>query len=93
MSWPEITALEVRYTAQTKIRCFGCSKRLSRQRTFVALRQDGQTTFEVRAELRQQASRWNPRGVCADCMRTGQYVMLDDGNFALKFPGSGEGAA
>lgn len=89
MSWPEISALEVRYTAQTKIRCFGCSRRLSRQRTFVGLLRDGMTRIQLRGELREQASRWNPRGVCAECMRTGQYVMLDDGNFALKFPASG----
>lgn len=46
-------------------------------------------------ELKALASKWKAtvRGVCSDCMRTGQYVMLDDGNFALKFPQSGEAAA
>lgn len=90
MSWTEVNPFEVTYTVQTKIRCFGCSRRLSRQRTFRAPVRDGILRSEIRVELRQEAARWYPRGVCAGCMATGQYVMLEDGNFALKFPGSSE---
>ena len=101
MSWQEIRFDEVCYTVQLKIRCFGCSKRLSRQRTFrqtlnpwnVNAAGQPKNRSEIRQELREQAAKWHPQGVCADCMRTGQYVMLDDGDFALKFPGSGEDAA
>ena len=94
MSWTEVRWDEVTYTDQCKIRCFGCSKRLSRQRTFRASLRPGVTRFEIRAELRELAVKWKTqlRGVCADCMRTGQYVQLPDGNFALKFTGSGDRA-
>lgn len=88
MSWTEISPFEVTYTAQTKIRCFGCSRRLSRQRTFRAPVRDGVLRSLIRQELKDQAARWSPRGVCAECMRTGDYVMLDDGNFALRFLGN-----
>lgn len=87
MSWTEITWSEVTYTDQTKIRCFGCSRRLSRQRTFRAPIRPGVARVDIRSELRELAAKWrqNLRGVCATCMKSGQYVMLDDGNFALKF--------
>lgn len=97
MSWQEIRFDEVTYTEARKIRCFGCSKRLSRQRTF---RQtvnpynispatgEPKTRMEIRAELREESRRWHPQGVCADCVRTGQYVLLPDGNFALRDDGS-----
>lgn len=90
MSWTEINVFEVTYTDQTKIRCLGCSKRMSRQRTFRAPVRDGVTRSQIRMELREIAVMWRLklRGVCASCMATGEYVMLPDGNFALKFPDS-----
>lgn len=86
---------EVTFTDQTKIRCLGCDRRLSRQRTFRAPIPDGMSRWDVRAELREKAMLWRLklRGVCAGCMGTGEYVMLEDGNFALKFPDSARLAA
>lgn len=93
MSWTEITWDEVTYTAQTKIRCMGCSRRLSRQRTFRAPLRGGVTRTEIRMELKVLAAQWHPRGVCPACMASGLYLRLEDGNYALKFPGSGEQVA
>lgn len=90
MSWSEFP--EVTLTVPRKIRCFGCSKRLSRQRTFRRPLRDGFTRQQLRLELLEEAARWYPQGVCASCMQSGKFVMLEDGNFALKFPGSAEPA-
>lgn len=94
MSLTDFGQYEVTYTAQSKIRCLGCSKRLSRQRTFRAPMEPGRARVDIRTELMDLARRWAAglRGVCASCMSTGQYVMLDDGNFALKFPPQGVSA-
>lgn len=82
-----INEYEVTFTDQTKIRCLGCDRRLSRQRTFRAPLPSNVSRWDVRAELREKAMLWRLklRGVCAECMRSGEYVMLEDGNFALKF--------
>lgn len=80
MSWPDQSFTEVRYTTQVKIRCFGCGHRLSRQRTFSATLPPGKHRFEVRQELRQQATRWNPQGLCRKCEQSALYVVLPDGS-------------
>ena len=99
MSWTEIRFDEVTHTVQHKIRCFGCDRRLSRQRTFRAtlnpwnLNEQGEpkSRSEIRVDLKRQAARWNPQGVCAACMRTGRYVLLPDGNFADRAQGGADG--
>lgn len=89
MTFTEFEQYEVIHRVQRKIRCLGCSRRMSRQRTFRAPLRDGASRLDIRHELIELSSRWHPRGVCAGCMATGDYVMLEDGNFALKFAAQG----